>query len=317
MINAYIGITDKDWFNFLKSTPDVDEVNFWKPGEKSGFAALKPGELFLFKLHAPDNYIVGGGIFAHFSKVPVSIAWEAFGIKNGVVSSEAMRERIEFYRKRNDTSFAPSPFTDYRVGCVLLEQPFFFDRADWIPIPKDFALSIVQGKKYDLSKQPGLTLWREIQTRRFRVKELHPEVSPNLPFDGPAIGEPVLITPRLGQGTFRTLVTDGYERRCSISGERTLPALDAAHIKPFSIVKEHRPDNGLLLRRDLHALFDAGYITVTPEYRIEVSKRIKEEFKNGRDYYKFHGETMRDPVFVEMKANPSALSWHNENKFRA
>ena len=51
-MRTYVGITDYDWFNFLSHRSDLDEVNFWKPGGKSGFKALEPGGLFLSKLHA-------------------------------------------------------------------------------------------------------------------------------------------------------------------------------------------------------------------------------------------------------------------------
>jgi putative restriction endonuclease len=60
-VNLYVGITDKGWYEQLKSQA-ADEVNFWSPSGAS-FCALQEGELFLFKLHSPDNYIVGGGFF--------------------------------------------------------------------------------------------------------------------------------------------------------------------------------------------------------------------------------------------------------------
>ena len=100
--------------------------------------------------------------------------------------------------------------------------------------------------------------------------------------------------PRLGQGAFRVLVTDIYNRRCAITQERTLPALEAAHIRPYGDGGEHEARNGLLLRRDIHSLFDAGYVTVTPDLRFEVSRRIKEEFDNGKHYYELHGR----PIFA-------------------
>jgi putative restriction endonuclease len=112
-------------------------------------------------------------------------------------------------------------------------------------------------------------------------------------------------------------VTDGYERRCAFTGEKTLPALDAAHIRPFSEIKEHRLDNGLLLRKDLHALFDRGYMTVTPTLTIEVSKRIKEEFSNGREYYRLHGQEMRPPAARHMFPSSDSLVWHNEKMFKS
>ena len=52
-------------------------------------------------------------------------------------------------------------------------------------------------------------------------------------------GKPQIVLPRLGQGSFRIVVTDAYERRCALTGERTLPVLDAAHIKPYSVLHRH------------------------------------------------------------------------------
>jgi putative restriction endonuclease len=77
------------------------------------------------------------------------------------------------------------------------------------------------------------------------------------------------------------LVTDIYQRRCAVTQERTLPALEAAHIRPYGDGGSHEAQNGLLFRRDIHSLFDAGYVTVTPDLRFEVSSRIKAEFENG------------------------------------
>jgi len=63
MVNLYVGITDYDWFRFLAAQAAVDEVNFWQPGGRTNFQALRSGELFLFKLHSPRNFIVGGGFY--------------------------------------------------------------------------------------------------------------------------------------------------------------------------------------------------------------------------------------------------------------
>lgn len=306
MIKAYVGVTDRKWFDLLRSQPGIDEVNFWQPSGGRNFRAIRPGELFLFKLHRPDDFIVGGGIFAHFSLLPISLAWEAFQVGNGALDLFEMRTRVEKYRR-----VPPSAHDDYTIGCILLEQPFFLPREQWIPIPQDWSPNIVQGKTYDLTVEPGRTIWTKLQTRQESttgsvVRETEA-----------AFGEPVLVQPRLGQGAFRILITDGYERRCAFTGERTLPALDAAHIRPFSDIKQHRLDNGLLLRKDLHALFDRGYVTVTPKLHIEVSKRIKEEFENGREYYRLHGQEMRPPAARHMHPSSNSLAWHNENIFKS
>ena len=125
----------------------------------------------------------------------------------------------------------------------------------------------------------------------------------------------MLVRPRLGQGAFRLLVTDTYDRRCAVTRERTLPALDAAHVRPYAEGGVHEVTNGLLLRRDIHSLFDRGYVTVTPELRFEVSRRIKEEFENGRDYYALHGRSVCVPDDIKRQPDRQALTWHNENRF--
>ena len=93
--------------------------------------------------------------------------------------------------------------------------------------------------------------------------------------------------------------------------------LEAAHIKPYSSGGQHQLSNGLLLRSDLHKLFDLGYVTVDPASRqIVVSRRIKEEFENGREYYALHGRALHgpnDPVAVPSLAN---LTFHAEGVFR-
>lgn len=101
----------------------------------------------------------------------------------------------------------------------------------------------------------------------------------------PMFSEPTLTRHRLGRDTFRTLVTDLYQRRCAISGEKALPALKAAQLRPVTNGGQHEPTSGLLFRSDIHRLYDRGYVTVTPDYRFRVSRRLKAEFDNGEPYY--------------------------------
>jgi putative restriction endonuclease len=301
-MKAYVGITDSDWFESLRSQPHLDEVNFWRPSGKQPFKALRPGELFLFKLHSPNDYIVGGGIFAHYSALPINLAWESFGKSNGAGTLLDMRRQVARYRHEHD-----HPMTDYTIGCILLTQPFFLPERSWIPVP-DWKPGIQQGRGYDLTIEPGLSIWKELHLDKTPDYELHE--------DRALFGEPVLIQPRLGQGSFRILVTDSYDRRCAVTNEKTLPALDAAHIKPYSESGEHLVSNGILLRRDLHALFDQGYVTINPSMRFEVSRRIKEEFENGRDYYRLDGSPIYVPDNPASRPSREYLEWHNTNVYR-
>ena len=133
----------------------------------------------------------------------------------------------------------------------------------------------------------------------------------------PLYGQSILRKVRLGQGAFRVLVTDAYTRRCSISGEKTLPVLEAAHIKPYALAGPHTISNGLLLRSDVHKLFDTGYLTITNNFKVEVSKRIKEEFENGKEYYQFHGkELLYLPIKEKERPRGEFIQWHNENIYK-
>lgn len=306
---AYVGITDWDWFSQLRELQPLDEVNFWQP-HPHPFRALGPGEPFLFKLHSPRHRIVGVGFFARQVTLPLSVAWEAFGPKNGVQSLTDMRKRVEKYRKA-----APVPTEDYEIGCIMLEQPMFFEEADWIEAP-DWKMNIQTGRGYRLDQEPGQSLWEQVrlviasQPSPSGTSSVHEQV-------GPKYGAPIFVLPRLGQGSFQAAIIDAYARRCAITGERVLPALEAAHIRPYAEGGEHRVDNGLLLRRDLHALFDRGYLTVSPKMEVMVSKRLKDQFHNGEEYLALTGHSLLTPARPADRPNTEFLDWHNQHRFVA
>lgn len=300
-MRVFVGVTDNNWYNFLKNL-QPDEVNFWQPNSTRNFSAIKQGELFLFKLHAPLNFIVGGGVFVRQSFLPVSLTWDVFGEKNGTSSIDGFRERMGKYNTNTNRSHM-----DPIVSSLILTTPFFFEEKDWIPVPQSWANSIVQGKTYDTNTIEGRQLFEDIQ-QRITLKPV-----PNL---GHRYGEPQIIAPRLGQGGFRVIVTEAYHRRCAITGEKTLPVLNASHIKPYSKEGPHLPSNGLLLRQDIHTLFDRGYITINEKNIIEVSRRIKEDYGNGKEYYAYHGSVLRSiPDQIEERPSREFLLWHNENVY--
>ena len=218
---------------------------------------------------------------------------------------EQFLTRIAKYRRTKNLERDPT------IGCSILAEPFFLPEHDWIPIPTDWAPSIVQGKTYDSAQESGAALWTTVQARLplpKRVGEFHE--------DSPSYGSDYLARARLGQGAFRILVTDAYDKRCAVTGERTLPVLQASHIKPFASQGPNRVSNGLLLRSDLHILFDRGYLTLSPTLHVEVSKRIREEFENGREYYAYHGrELVVKPDSLSDQPALEFLRWHNEYVF--
>jgi putative restriction endonuclease len=305
-MKLWVGVTDNDWYRFLSQLPNVDEVNFWQPGGSSQFRALQPGELFLFKLHAPQNFIAGGGFFAHSSLLPVSLAWEAFEQKNGAATFQEMRSKIVQYRSATD------PHEDFKIGCIILQHSFFLPRTDWVPVPIDFSLNIVQGKTYDLDSRTGKELWDAVQMRA----QSRPAVQLQVRDGQVTWSNPVLVRQRLGQGAFRILVTDTYQRRCAVTQEKALPALEAAHIRPVTQEGKHRLDNGLLLRSDVHKLFDAGYVTITPDYKFRASRKLKDDFNNGEDYFRFDDSPIWLPRESDCRPKREFLEWHSDTIFR-
>lgn len=311
----YVGATDGDWYRLLRNERPAD-VNFWQPGGNSQFRALEKGAPFLFKLKAPDNAIGGLGFYSASAIQPLETAWEYFGAGNGCASFREFRAKIEHYKRRNGWTRGP-----LIIGCVILTDPIFFEEGDWIPAPSNWSPAIVQGKTYDDAEPVGASLWDSVRERlaKYRFYDRSPEKPSELSLAPPTEGyRDTVSRVRLGQGAFRLMVTEAYGRACSITGEHTLPVLEAAHIKPYADSGPHRVSNGLLLRSDLHRLFDAGYMTVTPDLRVEVSGRIREEFHNGKDYYALHGQSLAAlPGRPEERPDRTFLEWHNENVYRA
>jgi putative restriction endonuclease len=309
----YLGVTDTRWFNYLRRRKPED-INFWRPGGSS-FKAIARGAPFLFKLKKPDNAIGGLGFFAQYISLPLSIAWDAFKERNGCDTLEQLRTMILGYRKER-LNINPD------IGCIVLTNPLFFEKEDWIEPPRNWSDSIVQGKSYDMQDPIGKEVWRKVQLLldKYLLLNAGEPDSNQLILDNtlePVYGKSVLTRVRVGQGAFRVLVTDAYARRCSITGEKTLPVLEAAHIRPYAAAGPQSISNGLLLRSDMHKLFDSGYLTITDDLKVEVSSRIKEEYQNGREYYRYHGKELSFLPDRDMDMpDPRYIEWHNNNVYK-
>jgi len=219
-MRLFVAVTDYDWFQVHASKLTVDEVNFWQPSPDSSFKALSPGEPLLFKLHSPRNFIAGGGFFAKFLRLPLSLAWDAFGEGNGVYTPEEGRIRISKYRR---VPIAPNE--DPNIGCIILAEPFFFPEDLWIPIPSDFSLNVVRGKGYNTLDLVGQNLWAQV-VERLATCSSHRQndaTETNAIIQSSRFGKPIVVLPRLGQGAFRVLVTDAYDRRCAFTQYKTRP----------------------------------------------------------------------------------------------
>lgn len=316
-MKVYIGLTDNEWYRFLADqiTQPGDEVNFWRPTPDR--IGLDKGDLFLFKLHrsletGPRDIIAGGGIFVSYSKLPISLAWATFEERNGCPTYEEMRRKIIEYRRRPD-----NPREDFHIGCIVLSEVFFISPEFWIEIP--FWKSGIQvGKFYDMDSSEWKFIHQRLQIAwKVQKYEYLSTEATRVEEERERYGKEISIRPRLGQRSFRIAVTESYKRACAITTEHSLPALEAAHIKPFRENGPHEVFNGILLRSDFHRLLDSGYITITPEYRLEVSNKLKEDYENGKSYYPYHGKKLIIlPDRQEDRPDRNLLIWHNENVFK-
>lgn len=301
-MNGYVAVTDPGWWRRLVIDPGPKDANFWSPSPRP--RRLDIGTPFFFKLKAPHRKIAGFGYFAGFSVLPDWLAWESFERANGVDSLEELRSRLS--RIRRGARIPANPAGN--IGCSLIAEAVFFPEGDWIDPPADWSPRIVSGAGIDLEAGEGARIWRESLER---ATAFHPGMRESTE----RFGAPTLHRPRLGQGIFRVRVLDSYGRACAVTTEHSLPALDAAHIKPFARGGEHDVSNGLALRADLHRLFDRGYVTVDEDERFVVGSRLREEFDNGKSYYPLHGRVLELPDSPELRPSPAALAWHRDEVF--
>jgi putative restriction endonuclease len=305
-----VAITDIGWYEFL-SRRTLPEINFWTPSDRRRFSAPEFSPFF-FKLKAPHRAIAGFAFFARWSSLPDWLAWDCFREGNGRESLEALDSRLAAIRAR--IGYVPSgPVSS--IGCILLVQPVFFPRDAWVPQPTDWHDRTVSSTAYDLTVGEGRRIWGECRERAQSALPAHMGLPQVAGPASPRYGDPRLVAPRLGQGTFRVSVTDAYERSCAVTSEHSLPALEAAHIRSYSHDGPHEVANGILLRADLHRLFDKGYMAVTREHRLEVSRRLRADYSNGRSYYPLDGHLLRLPTAPKDRPAPEFLAWHNEHVY--
>ena len=162
MIKFYVGVTDTNWFLYLKEQYKNNTlpkyVNFWTPGSTS-FKVLKDGELFLFKLHKKKNSgvngeVAGGGYFSHFERLTMSDSWKKYGIGNGAATYDEMFNSLNKIKEKNNFP------NEQTIGCIVLKDVFFLDRL--IEEPSDWKKAIVRGKSFTLDNEIGKGLYLQV-----------------------------------------------------------------------------------------------------------------------------------------------------------
>ena len=149
----YVGVTDYEWYRFLKTgLPDDQkdiEIDFWRSAASGKFQALEPGDLFLFKLrNRTGNWrlngkIVGAAQFKRFEFNTVEEAWEKYHEGNGCMKCSTFQGMIKLINKGKDVELGKE------IGCIILSDVVFFDQSDWIDEPDSWKEGTVQGKGFD------------------------------------------------------------------------------------------------------------------------------------------------------------------------
>lgn len=315
-MRAVVGVTDNAWAAYLRDRPHLSEANFWLPSPSGKFKALQIGEPFLFKTHHPENELVGGGFFSGYNQLTIREAWEFIGHGNGFDSAEALAERIGRYRKQ-------TPSLELVIGCVFLRDLFFTPSTMTLPAPSDFAPNIVRFKGYDLGPESVMEIHLAALLERSEVRQVEDATGrvtlvdgESLLVPGPTRGIPRLVTPRLGQGAFKGMLLTAYNRQCAITGGHISPTLQAAHIRPVAQEGQHRLDNGLLLRSDVHILFDNGYLGVDEHHKLHVSRRLWTDFGNGKEFYSKAGQEISVPERTIDRPSRESVQWHMDEVFK-
>lgn len=303
----YLGLTDQSWWEYLASQSGIDEVNFWSPSGK--VLQAQQGTPFLFKLKAPLNAIAGVGFLERVDRMTIGSAWEFYGRKNGADTLSNLVRAIGRYRRTSPAE---------NIGCTILSQPTFFSRDLWVAQPRDWSPNTQSGAYYDMDEGEGARVWAGVSERLGAA--MPPLVLSPLPPVFGGYGAVASFLPRLGQGTFRRLVLSAYDNRCAVTGERAIPIVDAAHIRAFGSERRHEISNGIALRKDIHKLFDDGYVSIRPDLRFVVSPALREEFSNGETYYELQRRRADEPIRVpsdpQLRPNVEYLERHYSETFK-
>lgn len=148
---AYIGITDRMWFQTLRANDIDDYVNFWRMNTNN--ISLKCGDLFFFLVKQDkgvrgERPILGYGTFEKFETLTLEATWDKYQMRNGILSPYILLDRLQRFKDRQHKSrYSGKLQAENKIGCIILrnivylEQPIYLSKLEI-----NFPSQIVSGK---------------------------------------------------------------------------------------------------------------------------------------------------------------------------
>ncbi|MGM0501446.1 MAG: HNH endonuclease [Bacillota bacterium] len=287
-----IAPTDLNWFKFLKNRLNFQIINFWTDNPWNP-RRLKKDNKFYFLLKTPIRKIGGYANFSYSQNLSITQAWQKFGQGNGVSS---------LYELGVKATGATNPDYDTEIGCIVLENPVFLEPEEYFH-PDDYNLSF----SAEISKHKYYPNLEEIniagEYKQAEISFSSISCETDYKFDQSSALK--------GQSKFRQNLFKYYKGKGVITKENCAAILDAVHIHPYLKKNKDHLKNGLLLRSDLHQLFDDGLITITPDYKVLVSKKL-----DSNHYHKYQNQDIYLPQDNKFYPEQQVLKFHNHYIFR-
>jgi putative restriction endonuclease len=281
--------TTRTWFDALAHLRP-ERVAFWQPTPARP-SRIELGELWYFKeLGSPQ--ILGFGEYVGWERSTVASLFGKYGLATGYATGA---ELLAAFR-----AFNPDFELNTEIGNVILEN--------FTPLDPPVALSSVGLD--DLSVRFAYIDDDDPIARYVGgLRQGAPATSFELrdPEAAKRIASKRKV--RVGQNTFRRLLLQTYGKVCAFTGPQLEETLQAAHIQPYVDAESNHVRNGLLLRADMHVLFDLGLLTLGPDLRIQVSSKLK-----GRDntVESLHGTKA---ILATVEPSPAAIDFHRQEVF--
>lgn len=294
-----ISPTDKNWFDFLKIMGFNSGVNFWTPTPWN-VKGIKNRDRLYFMLKSPIRKIGGFGEFAEYKNLTAVQAWNEFGYRNGRSSREEFIDSIQEYINKNSSKFGGGPIniSKYEIGCLRLNNCEFWEEEQFVDLNTlelNFAPQVVTIKYFD-QYDPIRLIQQELDNFDL-VNE-------------PRFNKKLSANSREGQSLFKGRILKAYDNKCCITGENIPELLEAAHIQEYKNRYSNHVQNGLLLRVDIHRLYDNQLIFIDENYIIHVSALV-----TSKQYRQYHGKPISLPKLVNQLPSKTALELRR-NEFR-